>query len=209
MSKFTQAAGTSPFAHLLAGAAALGARSSNRRAEDDEDKPEGSRAEDPEDDEDKDKPEGSRAEDPDDEDKDKPEGKGRKGAEQDPADDSHDDDDGGYEDEKARKAYRRGLAIGRARENRRASRIFSAPTAAKRPDLAATLAFSTRNSSAEATVLLDAAAAGTADGPYRRQGRLDSRMGNRSEPRPGAEGGTGKPSFGERVAAAVKKSGAR
>ncbi len=138
---------------------------------------------------------------------DKPAGKGKKKADdedQDPEADSCDDDDDAEDemDEKEAKAFRRGLAVGRARENIRGSRIFLAAAEVGRPDLAATLAFTTRNSSAGSERLISAAVSGAG----KPRGRLDERMGSRSEPRPGAGGGAApKPSFGERTAAAVKK----
>lgn len=137
---------------------------------------------------------------------DKTDGKKGKKAEdedQDPEADASDDEDSADEDmdDKEAKAFRRGLAIGRARENARGSRIFQSPAAAGRPDLAATLAFTTRNSSAEAGRLM-----GVAGAAPRVRGRLDERMTGRAEPRPGAGGGqTTKTSFADRTAAAVKK----
>jgi hypothetical protein len=134
--------------------------------------------------------------------------KGKKGKkaeddDQDPEADASDDEDSAEEgmDDKEAKAFRRGLAIGRARENARGSRIFLAAAETGRPDLAATLAFTTRNTSAEAGRLM-----GVAGAAPRARGRLDERMNNRPEPRPGAGGGqAAKPTFGERAAAAVAK----
>lgn len=126
---------------------------------------------------------------------------------QDPEADADDDDDAKAEDDmddKEKAAFRRGVALGRQRENARASRIFLTAATIGRPDLAATLAFTTRNTSAEAGRLMTAAGAVT---PPRGR-NLDSRMGQRTEPRPGGDGGRGgKPSFGERAALAVKKAG--
>ncbi|WP_242183099.1 hypothetical protein [Sphingomonas sp. CARO-RG-8B-R24-01] len=129
--------------------------------------------------------------------------------EQDPEADANDDEADAEEgmDDKESKAFRRGLAAGRVRENTRAGRIFLAAAAIGRPDLAATLAFTTRNSSGEASRIMNAAGAAP-----RPRGRLDTRMGNRPEPRPGAgagigTGGASKTTFADRVAAAVKKAG--
>lgn len=122
---------------------------------------------------------------------------------QDPDADAEDDDADAEDgmDEKESKAFRRGLAVGRARENTRSSRIFLAAAVVGRPDFAATLAFTTRNPSAAAARLLNDLAATQA-----RRGNLDQRMVARPEPRPGAGGGSvSKPSFGDRVAAAVGK----
>ncbi|WP_298691723.1 hypothetical protein [uncultured Sphingomonas sp.] len=126
---------------------------------------------------------------------------------QDPEDDADDDNDVDAEkdlDDKGKKAFRAGLALGRSRESARGERIFLAAAKVGRPDLAATLAFTTRNSSAESDRLM--AAAGAA--PPSRGRSLDDRMANRNDPRPGADGGRqGKPSFADRVAAAKKKAG--
>lgn len=130
-------------------------------------------------------------------------GKKAEDEEQDPEADASDDEDSAEDgmDEKEAKAFRRGLAIGRARENARGSRIFLAAAELGRPDLAATLAFTTRNTSAEAGRLM-----GVAGAAPRARGRLDERMASRVEPRPGAgSGNASKPSFGDRVAAAVTK----
>lgn len=127
--------------------------------------------------------------------------------EQDGDADAEDGDDEAGEDmnEKEAKAFRRGLAIGRARENVRGSRIFLSAAKVGRPDLAATLAFTTRNTSAEAERLMGAAGAAP------RARTLDSRMANRTDARPGAGAGSGagKPeaNFGDQVAAALKKVG--
>lgn len=226
MSKSSLAAGVSPFAHLLAGAAALGNRVTGRRAEDekpeDDEARKAKRAEEDErrqqedarraEEDEKRKEEDARRaeEDGDDEtaedEEDKSDASKAKGDDQKPSEDADDgDDDGDCDDEKSKKAYRRGLATGRARENLRASRIFGHPAAAARPDLAATLAFTTRNPSAAAGNLLTAAATPVVQP---RGSRLDDRMGNRTEARPGADGGPQKLGFGERVLAAVKKAGA-
>ena len=204
MSKKTLATGTSPFAHLLSGFRGA------KRAEDDE-------TEIPEAEESEDEPNPGAEEG-----EDEPEEKGKRAKrakkakraedddeDQDPeADDGDDDDIDAEEDmeEDERKAFRQGVALGRARENARCARIFGHQGAGPRPDLAATLAFGTRNSSAEAGRILGTVGAGKAP----RGSSLDSRMGARREARPGADTGSSsstKPNFGERVAAAVKKAG--
>ena len=198
----TLAAGTSPFAHLLGGMAAIAGLKSARRADDDRDKPdaeENDRDENAEDD--RPEEEGRRAEDdkPDaEEDDDKPGAEGE-------------DDDAEAEepsDPKQRKAYRSGMLAGSNAANKRARAIFAHKAAAGRPDLAAQLAFDTRMSAGEATRFL--AAANVAAPGASRARTLDDRMGNRNEPRPGAGGDReGKPSFAERAAAAAKKAGVR
>lgn len=132
-------------------------------------------------------------------------GKKAEDGDQDPEDDAGDDhadaEEGMNEDEA--KAYQRGLAEGRRRENVRATRIFSSPSAAGRADLAATLAFTTRNSSAEADRLMKAAG----NAPPQRGRSLDDRMGSRTDARPGPNGGRGKPAtLGQRIIAATKKA---
>lgn len=124
---------------------------------------------------------------------------------QDPEADAGDDDDSCEEpeDEKEKEAFRRGLALGRARENLRASRIFQSPAAAGRADLAATLAFTTRNSSAEAGRLMAAAA----QAPQRRGRSLDDRMGARTDARPGADGGRTANLADQIIAAGKKRRG--
>lgn len=128
---------------------------------------------------------------------------------QDPEADADDGDDEAEEDmdEKEAKGFRRGLAIGRARENARASRIFLAAAQTGRPDLAATLAFTTRNSSAEAARVIS-----TAGGASTPQGsRLGHRMARVVIPNPGTGSANGKKSgemsFGEKALAAAKKAG--
>jgi hypothetical protein len=228
MSKKTLATGTSPFANLMAGF--RGKRAEDERPEDEEAR-KARRAEEDQKREEEDarraeednrrKEEDARraeedgeddagAENEDDEEGDdtsKPSGKKADDEDQDPeADDGDDDLDDEEKDDKAQKAFRRGLALGRQRETARAARIFSSQAAGANPMLAATLAFTTRNSSAEAIRVMEAA--GSAQ-PRRRS--LDDRMSNRNEARPGADGGTGnsKPTFGQRVAAAVQKAGVR
>ena len=203
--KTTLAAGTSPFAHLLGGAAALAGRALGKKAEDDTPiDDEGPTDEDEVLDEVED------VEEPGDEGKKGKNAKGKKAAaeeddddKQDSEADAEDDDvDAESEDDKEQAAYQRGLAMGRARENTRCSRIFQSPAAAGRPDLAATLAFTTRNTSAEAGRLMGVVGAAP------RARSLDDRMAGRTDARPGADGGRpGKASFADRVAAAKKKAG--
>lgn len=140
---------------------------------------------------DKDGKKGKRAEDDEDQD-----------SEADAADEDLDDSD---MDEGARKAFRHGLALGRARENARGERIFLAAAKVGRPDLAATLAFTTRNSSAEAERLMNTAGAAPAGGSS-----LGRRMAKVVIPNPGTGGDTSKakePTFGEMALAAGKKAG--
>jgi hypothetical protein len=222
MSKNTLRAGTSRFAHLMPAFLGRGSRAEEgddteareaRRAEEDERrKDEDARR--AEEDEKRKEEDALRAEEDDDsgddeDDKEKEKDKGKKGkkaksAEDDDASDG--DDDGDMKDEASKAAYREGLAAGRERENDRCARIFSSKAAAGRPDLAATLAFTTRNSSAEALAILDAA--GPVVAPRGRS--LDDRMGKRSDPRPGAETpgkGAGGGTLAEKMIAVGKKLG--
>jgi len=205
--KTTLAAGTSPFAHLLGGAAALAGRALGRRAEEDEPKPDAEEGDEQDADADQDEP-------------DAPEegkkGRKAKGAADDDGDESdaeEGDDDVDAEDEdadepegkKASASYKRGFAAA----NKRAAAIFACPAAGSRPDLAAQFAFGTRMSSAEAIGMLTTA---TATPAGKRSRSLDDRMGSRTEPRPGAGSGTtggkqGEQSFADQVAAANKKAG--
>ncbi|QSR16062.1 hypothetical protein [Novosphingobium sp. KA1] len=202
MSKKTLATGTSPFAHLLSGFRGA------KRAEDDEPEiPEGEETE-------EERAASEDDEQPDDEAKKARRARKAKRAEdddedQDPEADDGDEDEIGAEedmDEDERKAFRQGVALGRARENSRCARIFRHQGAGPRPDLAATLAFGTRNSSAEAGRILGT----VGEGKQPRGSGLDARMNARREARPGADvssSTSSKPNFGERVAAAVKKAG--
>lgn len=200
MAKPTARTGTSPFAHLLAVTGlARGKRAEEETPIDDEGPSNEDDAEDTEEpledvEEGGDSKKGRKAkgkaaaEDDDDQD-----------AEADASDDDDEDED--KKDDKEASAYRAGLAVGRARENARCARIFKSKAAAGRPDLAATLAFTTRNTSAEAGRLMNAV--GAAPAPRARS--LSDRMDGRAEARPGAGGGGGKPSFADRLAAAKKK----
>ncbi len=168
MAKKTPAAETSSFAHLVSAALTIGRGKRASTTDDQENDPEA------EDDDDKD----ADAEDGDDADKT-------------PEDDDGDDDDADAEDgddtdceddmdDKEKSAFRKG----RAAANKRARTIFASPAAAGRPDLAAQLAFnSPKLVAAEAIGIL------TAAGPAPRgRASLDDRMGNRRDPRPGADG---------------------
>lgn len=194
MSKKTiLAAGTSPFAHLLGGAAALAGRALGRRAEDEDEMPD---AED-----DGDEPD---AAEPDDEPEKGKRGKKAKGEDGDDEDVDAEDDDSDVdaeepEDDKEAKSFR----AGRAAERKRCAAIFASPAAAGRPDLAATLAFGTNQTSAEAIAVL-----GAANTPLGRSRTLDDRMANRRDPKPGAGGGSpGKGTFASRMSAALTKAG--
>lgn len=203
--KTTLAAGTSPFAHLLGGAAALAGRALGKKAEDetpmdeegptDEDDVPGEieDVEEPKDGKKARKAKKAESESDDDDDQD---------VEAD-ADDK-DDVDAEGEDDKEQAAYQRGLAMGRAREGKRCSRIFLAPGAAGRPDLAATLAFTTRSTSAEAGRLMSVVGA-----TPRRGASLDDRMASRSDARPGAGGGQqpGKQSLADKIVATKARFG--
>lgn len=205
---------TSPFAGLLAGFRGASAEDAPvddedarkaRRAEEDKQREEED-ARRAEEDQRREEEDSRRAEEDGGDPSDDKSGKRAEEEEQDETADATDDDADGDDDmdEKEAKAFRRGLALGRARENIRGSRIFLAAAKVGRPDLAATLAFTTRNTSAEAGRLMGAAGAA----PKPRGRSLDERMGARTEVRPGAGGGSpGKATFGDRVAAAVKKAG--
>jgi len=201
--KNTLAAGTSPFAHLLAGTAAIAGRAFGRRAEDDTDLDEDGPVDVDEviDDtpvEDESEPNNGK--------------RGRRGkkAEDDDADpDAEDGDDCDPdaeepEDEKEAKAFRAGVAAA----NRRGAAIFGSKAATGRPDLAAQLVFGSRMSSNEAISFL--ATANTA--PPASASALDRRMASRQDARPGADaprggGNGGKPPLAQRIAAAKQKAG--
>jgi hypothetical protein len=180
MSKTTKAAGTSPFAHLLAGAAALarGGRLGSR-AEDPENAPD---AEDPENDPDAEDPENDPdAEDPEnDPDAEDPEN------DPDAEDPENDPDAEEPSDEKEAKGFR----AGHAAANKRARAIFNSKAATGRADLAAYFAFETNLSAAAAIVAMKVS--GNAPSAPRRAS-LDDRMGARRDARPGADAtGSGK-----------------
>jgi len=213
MSKNTLATGTSPFAHLMAGFRGKRAEEDKpeddearkaRRAEEDQ-KREEEDARRAEEDERRQEEDARRAEEDGDDDADASAGDGDD-EDQDPEKDAEDSDpDDDDLDEKGKKAFRRGLALGRARENARCARIFADPAAAGRAALAATLAFTTRNTSAAAARIMKATGA---EAPEKPRGRsLDSRMGSRTEARPGSEGGKSNPSFAEKSLAVMRKLG--
>lgn len=190
--KTTQAAGTSPFAHLLGGAAALAGRALGRQAE--QDAPDTIEADDDPEIETPDEPEQPDA----------PETSANPDTPDEPEDpETPDEEVAEPTAPKEAKAFR----DGRAAERARCAAIFASPAAAGRPDLAATLAFSTSQTSAEAVAVLTAASAGAP--PPR--ARLDDRMGNRTDPKPGAGGATttakGDSSFADQMAAAQKVAG--
>lgn len=203
--KNTLAAGTSPFAHLLSGAAALAGRALGSRAENEDEEPDAEEEGDDADaEEEGDEPKGRKA-------------KGRKakddsesdaGDEDEDADAEEDDRDVDAEEEdpepKGKKAS--GFNRGYAAANKRARAIFASPAAAGRPDLAAHLAFETTMTSAEAIGVL-----GTVGASAPKRGRsLDERMGARREARPGSgAGATGERSFADQMLAASKKAGRR
>ena len=211
MSKNTLAAGTSPFAHLLAGAAALGSRALGRRGTAEDEKPD----EEAEDDDDKpdaenDKPEEQAEDDKPDaeeEDDDKPAARRARRAKKAEEDDdeaeakAESDDD----DEEMAQARREGFLAAQARGRR----IFGAAAAGVRPDMAAHFAFNKSMPSAEAIADLDMAAGGPA--PSAPQGsRLGRRMARVVIPNPGASAGGKKPdelSFGDMAKAAAQKAG--
>ncbi|HEX7850144.1 MAG TPA: hypothetical protein VF485_10485 [Sphingomonas sp.] len=179
MSKTTKAAGTSPFAHLLAGAAALarGGRLGSRAEQDETTDPD---AEDPENDPDAEDPENdpdaeAPENDPDAED-----------PENDPdAEDPENDPDAEEPaDEKEAKAFR----AGHAAANKRACAIFGSKAATGRPDLAAYFAFQTNLTSSAAIAAMTVS--GNAPGAPRRVS-LDQRMGARRDARPGADSAAG------------------
>lgn len=166
MSKKKPAAETSPFAHLIGNtiSALRGLRA------EDEQEPDGDEQA-----EDEDQDPAAEGDTPDTE------------AEDDADDASAEDDSDDAEaedepkDKEARAAYRAGYAAA----NKRARAIFTASAAAGQVVQAATLAFDTRLSAKEAvSVLQSNAAAGE-----RRSAPLASRMAQRSDPRPGADGG--------------------
>ncbi|KQN00562.1 hypothetical protein [Sphingomonas sp. Leaf25] len=209
MKKTTLAGGTSPFAHLLGGAAALAGRALGRKADDDRDD---ANADDDGDDDttadDGDDHDDTTADDQPTDDPEKGK-KGRKGKKAETDDDDDDDADAEDEDieEPEDEKEAKGFRAGRLAERKRCAAIFSSPAAAGRPDLAATLAFSTRQSSAEAIAVLTTATAGGTQ--PRGRSTLDDRMAGRREARPGTgTGAQGKTaSFADQMSAALKKAG--
>lgn len=225
MSNNTPRAGTSPFASLLSFWAPKGQKAEEQKTGDDEEARKARRAEEDErrqeedarraeEDQRRDDEDARRAEEDDGNDPAEPdpadEGKKGKKAEdgdddQDPEADADDDDADAEEgmDEDQAKAFRRGLALGRARELARCARIFGSPAAVANPGAAVTLAFTTRNSSAAAGRLMSTFGAA----PKPRGRSLGERMGERRDPRPGPSGGSGKPAtLGQRIVAATRKA---
>ncbi len=214
MSKTTLAAGTSPFAHLLAGAAALGSRALGRRGTAGEDEKPGNDAEDEEDKTNaEDEKPGEEAEDekPGADDEEKPKGRrARRAKAEDDGDDADDeaeakaaDDD---DDEEMAQARREGFLAAQARGRK----IFKAASAGLRPDMAAHLAFNEDRSSVDAIGMLNMAATGNL--PSAESGsRLGRRMARVVIPNPGSGDGSGagakEPSFGELAKAAAVKAG--
>lgn len=188
MSKRTQL--LAPFAHLLGLAAS---------AEDDEDKvKKGRRAEEDDDKDDKDKDgKARRAEEDDEKDKDDDKSSRRaKGAED-------DDDDEDMEDDEDEMRGNSAAAKARRRERARCAAIFGCQAAGVRPDVAATLAFSTNMSRKEAIAVLTSTAAGAEP---RRRG-LDDRMASLKTPVAGVDGGASAPAGMTQVAAAIVAAG--
>lgn len=208
MAKNNPQAGTSPFAHLLGGVAALASRAVSRRAEEDESiEDEGPHDEDDAVDEDEQVDDeetrkgrkgrkGKKAEDDDDKDRDAEDDDDSADAEDDD-DDTSDDEDDDDDKRKAKTAYRRGFAAA----NKRAGAIFASQAAGARPDLAAQLAFGSSMTAKEAIAFLKTA---SRNARVTLEGRMVSRG---REARPGADGGRTATSFADRVAAAKKKAG--
>lgn len=216
----TKLAQALPFAHLLG----LGARAEDddgtarraRRAEEDEsdDKKKGKRA----DDDDDKKKEGRRAEDNggddgdddddsdakaeeggEDDDKDKKEGrraKAKGGAD----DEDLDDEDDSDEEMRGNSAS----AKARRRERARCAAIFGSAAAGVRPDIAASLAFTTNMSRREAMSVLQTAAAG---GAPARQAGLAERMSTANHENVKGDGGSSNPSGRSKVANAIIAAG--
>jgi hypothetical protein len=193
---------TAPFAHLLGLAAS---------AEDDNEKDKnGRRAEEDDDKDEKDKDgKARRAED----DKDKDDEAKGGGAEEDDEKDKDDDkssrrakgenDDEDMEDDEDEMRGNSAAAKARRRERARCAAIFGCKAAGVRPDVAATLAFSTNMSRTEAIAVLASTAAGAEP---RRRG-LDDRMASLKTPVAGVDGGASAPAGMSPVAAAIVAAG--
>lgn len=202
----TKLAQALPFAHLLG----LGARAEDdtagrrgSRAEDDErneDDKKGKRAE--EGDDKDEKKDARRAEDDDkderaeDDEKDEKEGRRAKKAE----DEDLDDEDDSDEEMRGSSAS----AKARRRERARCAAIFGCAAAGVRPDIAASLAFTTTMSRREALSVLQTAAAG---GAPQRQAGLADRMAAAKVPNVPGEGGNSNPSGRSTVANAIIAAG--
>ncbi|NID15389.1 hypothetical protein [Luteibacter yeojuensis] len=195
-----------PFAHLLG----LGAS-----AEEDEDKTKkGRRAEDGGDDDDKDKDgKARRAEDDKEKDGDEKEGRAEGDDDKEKDDDksgrrakSRAEDDEDMDDDEDDEEEMRGnsaAAKSRRRERARCAAIFGCKAAGARPDVAATLAFSTTMSRREAIAVLTSTATSTEP---RRRG-LDERMASLRTPAAGVDGGASAPAGMTPVAAAIVAAG--
>ncbi len=220
MSKNTRAAGaTAAFAHLLG----LGPRADKedeekkgkkaKRAEDDDDAKKGARrAEDDDKDERDDEEKDERAEEDDrdaEDDKDEEEDRdGKKGKKAKKAKRAEEDDDGAdAEDDDSDEEMRSNSAAANARRRERArcKAIFSCAAAGSRPDVAASLAFTTTMSRSEAIAVLTTAAVGSAP----RGSRLNERMSHVSVPSAGADDAPDAPAGMSKVAAAIVAAGAK
>jgi hypothetical protein len=208
----TKLAQALPFAHLLG----LGVRAEDdnggarrgSRAEDDErdeDDKKGKRAEDDDKDEKKD---ARRAEEDDDkderaeDDKDdqKDDDKDGKRANSKADDEDLDDDDDSDDEMRGKSAN----AKARRRERARCAAIFNCEAAGVRPDVAASLAFTTTMSRKEAISVLRSAAAG---GAPTRGASLADRMGKENPPNVTGDGGNSSPSGRSKVASAIIAAG--
>lgn len=121
----------------------------------------------------------------------------------DPEDKEDEDEEGDSEatrqaKARARKAFARGVAGGRKAERARCSAIFAVKAAGARPDMAATLAFSTRMSVKEASEVL-ATAATVVPG-----GNLRDAMATAATPRIGGGGDGPAPAAGSAKAVAAQ-----
>lgn len=210
-------AGASPFAHLLGLGRASAAKTKAESEEDREEKQDREEREKDEEDDDK-KTKGAKAESDDDEKKDDDDKKDAKKAKGKKAEVEDVDDDDGRDEEEMR--GKSAASDARARERFRCARIFTSPAAAKRPDMAASLAFGTMIGANAAIALLEASAVGIPDAPAasapaqpaasssRRS--LDERMAALNIPTvasgPAAgNAGTKEPTMAEKLLAADKK----
>lgn len=100
---------------------------------------------------------------------------------------------------RARKSFARGVRGGRTAEQARCRAIFAAASAGKRPDVAATLAFDTRMSPAQAIKVLDAAASGQLA-----KGDLRTAMAVADTPRITGGGGSERPAADDANSLAAK-----
>lgn len=210
-----------PFAHLLGFSAEDddGAKKGKRAksAEDDDKDKDASRAGDaPDDDKDSD---ASRAEDGDDEDGDeKDKSKSRKAKSKSKAEDGdgeeEDDEQAEGDDSDEEMRGNSAVASARRRERARCKAIFACAAAGVRPDVAATLAFTTTMTRKEAIEVLTSTAAvatgmtsSTESRPSGSRGALDRRMAALDVPQVGADGGADAPAGMSKVAAAIVAAG--